>query len=111
MKLKVCYNCQVWCSAINLKDLKSWILLLPLYCNTIGLTTNIKRFTVLKSPLGNKKSKDQFEQRKYRSYFSVDSENSSKILALVKFLRLSSGVKLKIVLSVSNSKINEKKFN
>lgn len=111
---KSLYICEVWCKSINLKDLKSWILLLPSYCNTTGLSTNIKRFTLLRSPLGNKKSKDQFERREYRSYFSIASEKPSQILAFINLLRLSSGVKLKVVLKLKNFSDldkNEKTYN
>lgn len=96
------YKCQIWCNSINLKDLKSWVLVLPSYCNTTGLSTNIKRFTLFRSPLGNKKSKDQFERREYRCYFSIASRNPSQILAFINLLRLSSGVKLKVVLKLEN---------
>ena len=93
---KSLYICEVWCKSINLKDLKSWILLLPSYCNTTGLSTNIKRFTLLRSPLGNKKSKDQFERREYKNYFSIKTNNPSQILSFLSLLKLSSGIKLKV---------------
>ncbi|CAN0299214.1 unnamed protein product [Ectocarpus sp. 4 AP-2014] len=93
---KSLYICQVWSSSTNLKDLKSWVLVLPYYCKVTGLSTNKKRFTLIRSPLGNKKSKDQFERREYKNYFSINTNNPSQILFFLSLLKLSSGVKLKV---------------
>lgn len=100
MKLKKkLYKCKVWSSSTNLKSLKLWLLLLPVSCYSTGLSTNIKRFTLLRSPLGNKKSKDQFERREYRNYFEFVSDKPFKALAVVEVLRYSVGVKSKVILS------------
>lgn len=91
------YTCEVWSSSVDLKSLKSWLLLLPLSRPCTGLSTKIKRFTLFRSPLGNKTAKDQFERREYRSYFYFTSKNPSKILAILEVLKYSHGVKSKIV--------------
>ena len=93
---KSLYICQVWCSSTSLKDLKSWVLVLPHYCKVTGLSTKKTRFTLIRSPLGNKKSKDQFELREYKNYFSIKANSPSQILFFLSLLRLSSGVKLKV---------------
>lgn len=106
MKLKKkIYTCKVWSSSTNLKSLKSWLLLLPSSCYSTGLSTNIKRFTLLRSPLGNKTSKDQFERREYRNYFIFTSNKPDQILALLNVLRHSVGVKSKIVLNFENHEV------
>ncbi len=91
------YICEVWSSSTDLKSLKAWLFLLPLSRPCTGLSTKIKRFTLLRSPLGNKTSKDQFERREYRSYFSFESKNPSKILAVLDVLKYSNDVKSKIL--------------
>ncbi len=95
-KKKSIYKCEVWSSSTDLKSLKSWLFLLPLCSPCTGLSTKIKRFTLLRSPLGNKTAKDQFERREYRSYFSFECKEPSKILAFLDVLRYSGGIKSKI---------------
>nr|NP_150419.1 ribosomal protein S10 [Pylaiella littoralis]AAC23954.1 ribosomal protein S10 [Pylaiella littoralis]CAC50860.1 ribosomal protein S10 [Pylaiella littoralis] len=94
------YICEVWFSSTNLKSLKYCLLLLPRPCFSTGLSTSRKRFTLLRSPLGNKTSKDQFERREYRNYLYFFSDKPYKVLAFLDVLRYSIGVKSKIVLSV-----------
>ncbi|CAM9430627.1 unnamed protein product [Ectocarpus fasciculatus] len=91
------YTCEVWISSTNLKSLKIYSLLLPLSCTSTGLPTKIKRFTLLRSPLGNKSSKDQFERREYKSFMSFQSKDYLNILALLDILQCSSNIKSKIV--------------
>ena len=45
----------------------------------INLPTKIKKYTVLKSPHVNKKARDQFEIRTYKSYFKLLKYNSKEI--------------------------------
>ena len=98
MKLKKdIYICEVWSSSVDLKSLKRCFLLLPLSRPCTGLSTKIKRFTLLRSPLGNKTSKDQFERREYRSYFSFESKNPSKILGILDVLKYFNGIKYKVL--------------
>nr|YP_009454568.1 ribosomal protein S10 [Endarachne binghamiae]AUG32984.1 ribosomal protein S10 [Endarachne binghamiae]AZJ13593.1 ribosomal protein S10 [Endarachne binghamiae] len=94
------YLCKVWSSSTDLKALKNWFLLLPLIKKCTGLSTKTKRFTLLRSPLGNKTAKDQFERKEYRSYFFLKSEDPSRILAFLNILRHSTGVKLKILIKL-----------
>lgn len=90
------YKCEVWSLSTNLENLKLWVLLLPLSLSSIGLSTRIKRFTLLRSPLGNKTSKDQFERQEYRSYFSIESKKAAKILAFLDAISHLNGVKYKV---------------
>ena len=90
------YKCEVWSLSTNLVNLKLWVLLLPLSLSSTGLSTRIKRFTLLRSPLGNKTSKDQYERQEYRSYLSIESKKASKILAFLDVLRHLNGVKYKV---------------
>lgn len=103
-KKNTTYICEVWSSSTNLKSLKYWILLLPLYCPSTGLSTKIKRFTLLRSPLGNKTAKDQFEKREYRNYFFFKCKEPSKILAFLDVLRHSGSIKSKVVFKTFDSK-------
>lgn len=96
-KKKKIYICEVWFSSTDLKSLKSCFLLLPFSRHYTGLSTKIKRFTLIRSPLGNKTSKDQFERREYRNYFSFESKNPSKILAILDIFKYSNDVKLKVL--------------
>jgi len=100
LKEKKLFICEVWSSSVDLKSLKAWFLLLPIFNSYIGLSTKIKRFTLLRSPLGNKRSKDQFERREHRGYFFFESKNPSKILAILSILRYSNGVKSKVSFKV-----------
>ncbi|CAN0371578.1 unnamed protein product [Ectocarpus sp. 6 AP-2014] len=93
----IIYTCKIWASSTNSNSLKIYSLLLPLSRISTGLPTKIKRFTLLRSPLGNKRSKDQFERREYKSFFSFQSKDPSKILALLYILQRSSNIKSKIV--------------
>jgi len=103
-KKSIIYICKVWSVSTDLKSLNSLSLLLPLSISSTGLSTRIKRFTLLRSPLGNKAAKDQFERLEYRSYFSIKSRNPAKILAFIDTLRYLNGVKFKIVLQEKSSK-------
>nr|WBP69865.1 ribosomal protein S10 [Costaria costata] len=97
------YICKVWSVSTDFKSLNSLSLLLPLSISPTGLSTKIKRFTLLRSPLGNKAAKDQFERREYRSYFTINSRNPAKILAFIDILRYLNGVKFKVMIEEKNS--------
>nr|QWK44781.1 ribosomal protein S10 [Pleurophycus gardneri] len=103
-KKSIIYICKVWSVSTDFKSLNSLSLLLPLSISSTGLSTRIKRFTLLRSPLGNKAAKDQFERREYRSYFTIKSQNPAKILAFIDILRYLNGVKFKVVLKEKNIK-------
>nr|YP_009049454.1 ribosomal protein S10 [Sargassum muticum]YP_010381331.1 ribosomal protein S10 [Sargassum kjellmanianum]UVW81865.1 ribosomal protein S10 [Sargassum siliquastrum]AIE46250.1 ribosomal protein S10 [Sargassum muticum]UDH59716.1 ribosomal protein S10 [Sargassum kjellmanianum]UQV81249.1 ribosomal protein S10 [Sargassum muticum] len=93
------YKCEVWSSSANIKSLKLLLFLLPFFQRFRGLSINIKRFTLLKSPLGNKKSKDQFEKCEHRMYFYLESSKPSNILACVHILAFLNEVKCKVKVS------------
>lgn len=99
------YTCKIWSSSISLKSLKSWLLLLPLPCFSTGLSTKIKRFTLVRSPLGNKKSKEQFERREYRNLYIFVSDKPDKVLAFLDILRYSADIKLKVVLNFEKNEL------
>ena len=93
------YKCEVWSSSANIRSLKLLFFLLPFFQRYRGLSINIKRFTLLKSPLGNKRSKDQFEKREHRVYFYLESSKPSNILACVHILTFLNEVKCKVKVS------------
>nr|YP_009049417.1 ribosomal protein S10 [Sargassum horneri]AIE46213.1 ribosomal protein S10 [Sargassum horneri]AWW89675.1 ribosomal protein S10 [Sargassum horneri]AWW89712.1 ribosomal protein S10 [Sargassum horneri]AWW89749.1 ribosomal protein S10 [Sargassum horneri]AWW89786.1 ribosomal protein S10 [Sargassum horneri] len=93
------YKCEVWSSSANIKSLKLLFFLLPFFQRYRGLSINIKRFTLLKSPLGNKKSKDQFEKCEHRVHFYLKSIKPSNILACVHVLTFLTEVKCKVKVS------------
>lgn len=101
-KKSIIYICKVWSMSTDFKSLNYLALLLPLSIPSTGLPTSIKCFTLLRSPLGNKAAKDQFERREYRSYFIIKSRSSLKILAFIDILKYLNGVKFKVVLEEKN---------
>ncbi|CAN0340952.1 unnamed protein product [Ascophyllum nodosum] len=96
---KPIYRCEVWCLSTSIASLKLVLNLLPFFVNYTGLSTRIKIFTLLRSPLGNKTSKDQFEKREYRIYFRVESKKPSFILAYMNTLTYFNEVKYKVIIS------------
>nr|YP_003288885.1 ribosomal protein S10 [Saccharina coriacea]BAI48737.1 ribosomal protein S10 [Saccharina coriacea] len=101
-KKSIIYICKVWSVSTDFKSLNSLVLLLPLSISSTGLSRRIKRFTLLRSPLGNKAAKDQFERREYRRYFAITSQSPAKILAFIDILKYLNGVKFKVVLQEKN---------
>ena len=99
---KYTYSCEVWSASTDLKHLKCWSLLLPSAGPCTSLSTKKKRFTLLRSPLGNKTAKDQFERREYRNYYHFKSKNPSDVLGLLNILRYSSGVRSKVLIKFVN---------
>ena len=61
----------------------------------IPLPTSIKKFTVLRSPHVNKKSREQFQLSSYKRLLDIYSSSSKTIDALMK-LELPSGVEVEI---------------
>ncbi|MCY4380907.1 MAG: 30S ribosomal protein S10 [Proteobacteria bacterium] len=61
----------------------------------IPLPTVINRYTVLRSPHVNKKSREQFEIRTHKRVLDILESNQQTVEALMK-LNLSSGVKVEI---------------
>lgn len=93
------YCCELIIKSAGPLNIKQWLLVLPIDKMSLGLPTRIRRFTLLRSPLGNKKSKDQFELREYGVYVRFVTSNISFILYLLDVVRNPSGVKLKIKIS------------
>ena len=61
----------------------------------IPLPTKIQRYTVLRSPHVDKKSRDQFEIRTHKRLVELEEANAKTQTALVK-LELPAGVEIKI---------------
>jgi small subunit ribosomal protein S10 len=61
----------------------------------IPLPTRIQRYTVLRSPHVDKKSRDQFEMRTHKRLVELEEANAKTQTALVK-LELPAGVEIKI---------------
>lgn len=61
----------------------------------IPLPTRIQRYTVLRSPHVDKKSRDQFEIRTHKRLVELEEANAKTQTALVK-LELPAGVEIKI---------------
>ena len=54
----------------------------------VSLPTKIKKYTVLKSPHVNKKARDQFEIRTYKSYFKLLKYNTKEIIFIKNIFKL-----------------------
>ncbi len=61
----------------------------------IPLPTNKRKFTVLRSPFVNKKSREQFQLNSYKRLMDIYSSSSKTVDALMK-LELPSGVEVEI---------------
>ena len=98
------FKCKILAKSTTLNNLQLWINLLPsidrLFC--LGLPIRRKRFTFLKSPLGNKKAKDQYQLCEYSSYIYLRSDNPYILLSFLDLIKNPIGVKLKITLSYCN---------
>ena len=64
----------------------------------IPLPTKIKKFTVLRSPHVNKKSREQFEMRTHKRFIEIVSPSPQTVEALMR-LELASGVDAEIKLA------------
>ncbi len=64
-------------------------------CGPIPLPMSIKRFTVLRSPHKDKKSREQFEIRKYKRVIDIVEPNPQTIDSLMK-LEIPAGVEVEI---------------
>nr|QWK44939.1 ribosomal protein S10 [Protohalopteris sp.] len=89
------YLCNIWVQSTSLKSLKLWVRSLPMYPVCFGLPLKIKRFTVFRSPLGNKTAKDQYEKREYCFFLSISSKNAPRILAFLEVSQQVIHVKIK----------------
>jgi small subunit ribosomal protein S10 len=76
-------------------------------CNTkvIGLPVKKKIYTVLRSPHKDKKSREQFESRRWKAQIIINAENNKNMASLLFFLIKNSefpGVELQVSL-IKNS--------
>ena len=67
----------------------------------IPLPTNMKRFTVLRSPHIDKKSREQFEMRTHKRLLDIIDPTPQTVDALMK-LDLAAGVDVEIKLQIKN---------
>lgn len=100
MNLKPEYNCDVWLKTPNNKILKVWSKIIPQKSKGVGLPIKVRRFTLIKSPLGSKASKDQYEILEYGYFVSIRSFSASSVLKFLDILKHPVGVKFKISVSV-----------
>lgn len=64
-------------------------------CGPIPLPTRINKFTVLRSPFVNKKSREQFEMRTHKRLIDI-LEPSADVMDALMSLELSAGVDVEI---------------
>ena len=64
-------------------------------CGPIPLPTRINKFTVLRSPFVNKKSREQFEMRTHKRLIDI-LEPSADVMNALMGLQLSAGVDVEI---------------
>lgn len=100
------YSCFIWVQSTSLKSLKLWVCSLPLSPICFNLPIRLKRFTLVRSPLGNKTSKEQYEKREYCAYLHVSSKEAPEILAFLELTQQVIGVKIKCCLSLSSLSYN-----
>lgn len=93
------YCCELIVKSTQLLNLKRWVSIIPINFLFVGLPIKIRRFTLLRSPLGNKKSKYQFELKEYGVCVKIITNNISFILYLLDVIRNPVGVKLKLKIS------------
>ncbi|CAL8412628.1 unnamed protein product [Dictyota dichotoma] len=93
------YCCKLVVKSTQLLNIRQWLFVLPINFLFVGLPIKIRRFTLLRSPLGNKKSKDQFELREYGVGVKIVASNISVILRFLDVVQNPVGVKLKIEIS------------
>ncbi len=97
--LKTIYSCEIWMRSTDVNILNRCQELFPKISGFKRLALSIKRFTLLRSPLGNKKSKDQYERREYGIYISICDSKASTVLHFLEILYLLPGIKTKILVS------------
>lgn len=99
ISLKTVYTCEIWLRSTDLDILDQCHKTFPKNCNFSRLALSVKRFTLLRSPLGNKKSKDQYEHKEYGIYVSIKALEACIVLSFVELLYLLPGIKSKILVS------------
>nr|YP_011008383.1 ribosomal protein S10 [Sporochnus bolleanus]WBP70354.1 ribosomal protein S10 [Sporochnus bolleanus] len=105
------YRCDVWSGSSDLGNIKLWFLLLPFTSFFMGLPSRKIRVTLLRSPLGNKTSKDQFEKREHRYHYYIQSKDPAVFLAFLGLISQLQGVKYKIRGEIGRVRIKDKVFD
>lgn len=97
------FKCEILAKSTTLNNLQLWLSLLPSADKLfyLGLPVKQKRFTLLKSPLGNKQAKDQYQLYEYSCYVRLKNNNPYIVLSFLDLMKKSIGVKLKITLFYS----------
>lgn len=98
------YQCHISVKSNCLNQLKTWFFL-TFGFEVCPLKLKIKRFTLLRSPLGNKRAKDQFEAKEWSTSITVESKNPSYILFFCQTILIPLGLKKKIRLTKSYKKV------
>lgn len=84
----------------NLEVLKNWLSILPTNIYGTYLTYKTKRFTLLRSPLGNKTAKDQFEFRKYANLIEIHGDKIGDALLFLDLIQKPVGINIKLTLKI-----------
>lgn len=71
----------------------------------VQLPSKIRKFTVLRSPHIDKKSREQFELKRYRKFLKINTTNKHSVFLLVDLLKNSNliGIELEIKLKIDDS--------
>nr|YP_011008285.1 ribosomal protein S10 [Ishige okamurae]WBP70186.1 ribosomal protein S10 [Ishige okamurae] len=80
----------------DLDTLQDWFKLAPLNMMGTVLGKKIRSFTLPKSPLANKKSKDQYAHVQYFGYVKLKTRNVNAVLATLEILSRPVGVTILI---------------
>ena len=92
------YRCHIWVSFTNINSFKLLVLLSPFIFSKQVVKKKSKSFSLLRSPLGNKKSKDLFTHQEYKGYFYVEFHKTSSLLSFLSTLEnLLNDVQFKVV--------------
>jgi small subunit ribosomal protein S10 len=86
---------------LNLNYIKSILNFLNLKIDKqVKLPSKIHKFTLIKSPHIDKKSREQFELKKYRGFLQINTKDLDQIFLLINLLKNSNliGVELEIKL-------------
>jgi len=95
-RYKPVFQCDLVVKSTTLKNLQLWINVLP-FNNflSLGLLPSIKRFTLVKSPLGNKRAKDQYQIFEYKYYIRLKHQNPIILLSFLEIIQYPVGVGIK----------------
>nr|YP_010032406.1 ribosomal protein S10 [Schizocladia ischiensis]QOW07620.1 ribosomal protein S10 [Schizocladia ischiensis] len=101
------FQCDVLYQSTSPQSLREWLMLLPMESfdsmKIVGLPKNLKRFTVLRSPLGNKKAKDQYEHIQYGGLLRLTTREPVLLLRFLQSISSSGLLKLRIKVTIPGS--------